>query len=821
MHRGRRRSYNRDMVRATRVRSVVTWVLVAGLAGLAVDRAEAGVDTWTTTGPRSVATLEVHDATRPGRIFLVLDELTLVSSDDRGRTWTTILQLDRFADEVVAISDVAADPRAPSTIRAATRGGKVYRSDDDGATWSPEVIYPSGDWIRLLIPPWGASWYGIYGESLVRFDPGAPNLQYLVVATDAVLRSDRPGEIITVSTGGVRRSTDGGATFTFIAGVPPNVNPQAAKLVFSPADPARLYWFALRADYDGNPGRMYRSDDGGVTWIAGALLDAYPFYSTPAADALHRDRLYLGGGQLLRSDDAGVTFAPVEAPGGHVAYGVDANDGRVCLTNDIGFLCSTDAGAHWHAVENDMPGRGAKAFRSNYAFEDLLVAPGTTGYVVSRWTQVARAFGTNQWYGAFALAWGGHDGDLLSQDTVPISHSPIMTRSTDGGRTWSTVAGLPPLAHECNGLVVSPADPKRMIRYGSSAPPAPFDSGCLGVSPDATTTPFVESGFNADGQGANTVVFDPSDPNVAWLGRKDVFRSVNGGLGWSPAGAFAGTAPVRSIAIDPADGRRVFVARVGAFGLDRLKLTDDGGASWTDVTAAGLIDTRAADVDWTASPARIYVATGNGVWASSWGASVWAQMTGTEGWEVHDVKVVVPRHTTQRVSLVAATSTGIYDLTLSGGLPFVPVFRFYNRDTAAHFYTASVAERDHVRATWPQFIYEGERFRVLSAPAQGTTPVYRFFNTQTGVHFYTADEAEKDHVLATWPHFAYEGVAYHAFGPDPGTAPTYRYFNMLNGVHFYTTSDEEKLTVDSSLTQYVFEGVRWHVYPSPRDPEAP
>ncbi|MBK6395602.1 MAG: hypothetical protein IPF73_13675 [Betaproteobacteria bacterium] len=186
-----------------------------------------------------------------------------------------------------------------------------------------------------------------------------------------------------------------------------------------------------------------------------------------------------------------------------------------------------------------------------------------------------------------------------------------------------------------------------------------------------------------------------------------------------------------------------------------------------------------------------------------------------------DLKVAVPKDSSQRSTVFAATTTGVWEFTRSSGLPFVPVFRFFNSQTGAHFYTASAAERDHVIATWPQFVYEGERFRVLASPAAGTVPVYRFYNTQTGVHFYTDDEAERDHVLATWPQFVYEGVAFDAFRPDPGTLQVHRFFNRSTGTHFYTTSADEAFTVVNNYPQFVDEGLRWAVYPVPPDPAAP
>ena len=57
--------------------------------------------------------------------------------------------------------------------------------------------------------------------------------------------------------------------------------------------------------------------------------------------------------------------------------------------------------------------------------------------------------------------------------------------------------------------------------------------------------------------------------------------------------------------------------------------------------------------------------------------------------------------------------------------------------------------------------------------AAGTCPVYRFYNTQTGAHFFTISEGEKDYVIATLPQFRFEGVAWyaHPVGDGCGTPP--------------------------------------------------
>ncbi len=96
----------------------------------------------------------------------------------------------------------------------------------------------------------------------------------------------------------------------------------------------------------------------------------------------------------------------------------------------------------------------------------------------------------------------------------------------------------------------------------------------------------------------------------------------------------------------------------------------------------------------------------------------------------------------------------------------VPLYRFWSPVYHSHFYTISADERDSVIATWPDtWTYEGIAFYVHSedSPPAGASPVYRFWNDQDGAHFYTMSETERAHVLATWSYFLDEGIAFYAY----------------------------------------------------------
>ena len=145
----------------------------------------------------------------------------------------------------------------------------------------------------------------------------------------------------------------------------------------------------------------------------------------------------------------------------------------------------------------------------------------------------------------------------------------------------------------------------------------------------------------------------------------------------------------------------------------------------------------------------------------------------------------------------------------------LPVFRFYNLLNGSHFFTASQAERDTVAAKWPNvWAYEGVAYSVnLDNPANAD-PLYRFYNPGRGTHFYTASLAERDMVIATWPSvFTYEGIAYNvSAAPAPETMAVYRFYNVRSGSHFYTASAAERDHVIATWPDiFTYEGPAFYV----------
>lgn len=169
---------------------------------------------------------------------------------------------------------------------------------------------------------------------------------------------------------------------------------------------------------------------------------------------------------------------------------------------------------------------------------------------------------------------------------------------------------------------------------------------------------------------------------------------------------------------------------------------------------------------------------------------------------------------------------GRFDLAFNAGLQKwlnvasttvrTPIYRFYNVRTGAHFYTATVLERDLVITKLRDYHYEGAAFFAYDGMAAGSSAVHRFYNTRNGTHFYTINEQERAQVQATLPWYQYDGVTWYANTSQSGGAtPMYRFYQANAQTHFYTINASERDSIMQNLPQYRYEGVGYFGWTSP------
>ena len=68
-----------------------------------------------------------------------------------------------------------------------------------------------------------------------------------------------------------------------------------------------------------------------------------------------------------------------------------------------------------------------------------------------------------------------------------------------------------------------------------------------------------------------------------------------------------------------------------------------------------------------------------------------------------------------------------------------------------------------MRSVYPAFQFEGTSWYARKTAGGGSVPMFRFFNTMTGAHFYTISAQERDYVITAYPQFKYEGEAYNVW----------------------------------------------------------
>ena len=320
-------------------------------------------------------------------------------SRDAGRTWQP-----RFDDVPVgSIGALAVAPSAPRVIYAGTgeadmradiaHGNGVYRSDDAGAHWRSIGLESTFQIGRILVHPadadtvyvaalghaygpnpergvfrsrdGGRSWTRVLfrdadtGAVDLAFRPGDPRVIYA-----ALWQTRRPPwSVYPPSSGpgsGLYRSDDGGDTWLPLAGHGFPDHPGRIGLAVAPSRPDRVY-----ALVDAPRGGLYRSDDAGATWTQLSadtrIWQRGWYFGGVTVDPRNADIVYVCNTALYRSDDGGGTFAPIKgAPGGddyHTLWIDPDSPERRMLGVDQGALVSLNGGATWSSWFNQPTGQ--------------------------------------------------------------------------------------------------------------------------------------------------------------------------------------------------------------------------------------------------------------------------------------------------------------------------------------------------------------------------------------------------------------------------------------------------------------------------------
>ncbi len=549
-----------------------------------------------------------------------LQEEGLYRSTDAGETWTRVIttpnpDLRRGWRHLI---DYAPDGKRAYFI---SHQQGFYRSDDSGAIWTgPTALKGVLGWEVKVDPTNRDTVYCATDEGLqVSTDAGATfkllegfgNGSAIAVSLDPVTA----GRIYAVKDGaGLLRSDDGGKTFEPMHTGNKEVDTQAKSFFQSPADPKRL----LLADFN----RAMVSSDG-ASWKQSVLDTRNSFvqqtpwgfsegYSWSCKDP---QRVVTAiSCAIYASDDGGQTF--FDSGSGYTGFHHGWCNSSIAFTPnpnvfaffcyDYAFLMTADGGRAFGEGRLKQKVRGWWGMYTGDLNPDWSHHPQVIAAAGNYWTQalVRSENGGVDW-----ITIPGTDGVYFFVRYHPRNPNIIYAgslRSDNGGKSFHA------LAHEI--IAMAPSNPDVVYGYGGGKVWCSVDRGDhWRALPDAPS----HAGDSSSAR--RSIEVDPTNPAKIWAmtppdcamfdGKS--WHSVKAST-WVPA---SGHPYVDRFAIDPANGQRVVIG-LDTIGTSCLFLSDDGGATWSDITGNLPCLGSSQSVAIQPKTGKIFMGCGFGTWTS-------------------------------------------------------------------------------------------------------------------------------------------------------------------------------------------------------------
>lgn len=553
---------------------------------------------WRMIGPhrggRTVGAVGVPQ--QPNVFYIGVNNGGVWKTTDYGRTWFPV-----FDDQPTgSIGDVAVAPSNPNIIYVGSGeglqrpdlsvGDGIYKSTDGGRTWKNTGLHDAQQIGGLAIDPTnenrvfvaalghpygpneergvfrstdgGASWEKVLyidentGAVQVTIDPNNPN----IIFADLWAGRQGPWEngAWNGKESGLFKSTDGGSTWKKITKGLPTTEQGLGRIGFciAPSDSKRMY-----ATVDaGREGGIYRSDDGGESWIRiqtdNRLWGRGSDFAEIKTDPKNADIVYSANVVTWKSVDGGKSWTAFRgAPGGDDYHRIWINPNNpdiILLAGDQGAIITVNGGQTFSSWYNQ---------------------PTAQFYHVS----TDNAFPYNVYSG--------------QQESGSVG---IVSRGNDGNityREWHPVG-----AEEYGYVAADPMNPD--IIYGGKISRYDKRTGqTQNISPE-----IIRSGKYRFLRTA-PVLFNPIDKKTLYYAGNVLFKTINGGRSWQiispdlsrkqyeiPAsvGIYA-TAEMKTMP------RRGVIYTVAPSYIDintiwcgtddgLIHLTSDGGKTWKNVT---------------------------------------------------------------------------------------------------------------------------------------------------------------------------------------------------------------------------------------------
>jgi photosystem II stability/assembly factor-like uncharacterized protein len=475
---------------------------------------------------------------------------------------------------------VAGVPSEPNTFYIGNDDGGVWKSTDYGNSWHP--IFDKEPTSSI-----GAIAVSVSDPNIIYVGTGEGNI--------------RPDQ----ATGmGMYKSTDAGKTWSFIG---LRETEDIAMIAVDPHDSNRVFVAALGHLYGHNRERgIFRSLDGGKTWTQALYVNEYVSGDDIEMDPSNPNILYatlwqeqqapwengqFGGtdGGIFKSTDAGNTWNKLTdglpaveqallrvAPSNPNVLYAAVSSGPGAPRGEVGIYRSNDAGASWHAVTRDP--RPAERIGGG-DLPLLAIDPKNPDIVYSDTPVVWKSTdGGKTWFG-FRGAPGGDDYQQTwinpsNPDIMAINSDQGAIVTVDGGETWSSWYNQPTAAMYKVGI--DDTWPYRVCGGQQDS-----GSACVaerGDDGELTAHDWHPAGIEEYGGAAP----DPLHPNLIYGGKVTVYDRDTGQIAdVGPKATRDGDYRVlrtMPLTFSPIDSHRLY------FASNTVWQTDDGGQNWKQIS---------------------------------------------------------------------------------------------------------------------------------------------------------------------------------------------------------------------------------------------
>ncbi len=524
--------------------------------------------------------------------------------------------------------------------------GVVYKTIDGGENW--QAIWRGDNLARYI-------WINPDDPDVIFVSTGIFDLE---AANSDHVRNE-PGGV------GILKSTDGGQTWKSLGRENGLKNLYLGSLFMHPEDPDILLAGAGNNAYPAGSG-VYLSTDGGDTWQH-VLAPGYVVSSVEFATSDSEVAYAAGPGRFWRSEDGGHSWVIVtggSAAGGiwgppgvragfPIDFQVDPRDQDRIFVNNYGggnFL-SEDGGRTWSDASRGYTGA---------QLHDIIVDPTDPQrvYVIGRTGPFCSADGGTTWEGlnykpATFAEWDAVTLDPANPRNILVADEfeGSILRSADGGRTWDLAfpAGRTRGVSDRHGfkaIVYAPSNP-RIVYAGMRKGRRTINGGGFYVGPSFGVFKSIDGGkswletnhgLETTDKNINAIAVHSREPDIAYVAtwRDGIFRTTNGGESWQPINQGLRVLDIRGLAIGP-ENPEVLYAGAESGGIYK---SIDSGASWQQSISG--MDPQASIRDIVVDPTSsqiVYAADlRTGVYRSDDGGGLWIRIN--EGLRTRAVKAL-------------------------------------------------------------------------------------------------------------------------------------------------------------------------------------